>query len=96
MRLPGLSTALLRVLRLVLLGHRRGEIAFILGVCEATVNTSMFRLRRQLGVVRKTPGGGAGPDLILLAVREGWLVQGPGRTLVVTFPVDEEEAANAA
>jgi len=95
MRRTGLTHRQEEVFELVLLGKSRPEIADALGVSGNCVNIFINRIAKEMGVSAGT-GHRVTTPLVLMAIREGWLRQGPGRTLVVEFPPLRAEVARAA
>lgn len=95
MRRTGLTHRQEEVFELVLLGKSRPEIADALGVSANCVNIFINRIAKEMGLSVGI-GHRVTTPLVLLAVREGWLRQGPGRTLEVSFPALRSEVAHAA
>jgi DNA-binding NarL/FixJ family response regulator len=92
MRPPGLPPKRTRVLARILLGKSPREIADEMGVGLSTVKHHIQLINKDLGI-KGTRGHFTTRSLFALAVREGWLVQGPKRTLRLTFPHDEARDA---
>jgi DNA-binding NarL/FixJ family response regulator len=92
MRRTGLTPHQDDVLALLLLGKTKPEIAAVLGIAPVTVDSHIARISRTLMGDNRGVGRKVTADLLRLAVREGWLVARPDRTLRVTFSWGEELA----